>query len=63
MSEHKETNATIQDEDCLSMNYIKIDKNDSLWAAKNETKINTASNVNFISGKRSMGTSMDIFVQ
>ena len=51
-SDPKETSVTIQDVDRESMKYRKTEREDPSWA----------SNLDLISGMRSTGTSMDIFV-
>ena len=57
-SDPKETSVTIQDIDRESMKYIKTETYDSSWAL-----LMPASNFDLISGMRSAGTSMDIFVR
>ena len=41
----------------MSMKYIRNDKHDPSWAAQEGPIFNPASNLNLISGMRSMGTS------
>ena len=45
------------------MNYIKNDKPDPSWAVQGGPLLYPASNLNLISGMRSTGISIDIFVQ
>ena len=59
----KETNATIQDVDRERKKYIKTERFDPSWAAQIGQILIPASNLNLISGMRSTGTSMDIFVR
>ena len=62
-SDPKETSVTIQDVDRQSMKYTKTEKDDPSWAAQEGQLLIPASNLNLISGMRSTGTSMDIFVR
>ena len=59
----KETSVTIQDVDRESMKYIKTERDDPSWAAQEGQLLIPASNLDLISGMRSTGTSMDIFVR
>ena len=59
-SDSKETNVTIQDVSCESMEYIKTERYDPSWAAQEGQLLISASNLDLISGMRSTGTSMDI---
>ena len=62
-SDPKETSDTIQDVDCESMKYIKIEKDDHSRAAQKRQLLIPASNLDLISGMRSTRTSMDAFVR
>ena len=62
-SDPKETSVTIQDVDCESMKYRKTEREDPSWAAQEGRLLIPASNLDLISGMRSTGTSMDIFVR
>ena len=62
-SDLKESSVTIQDVDRESMQYRKTEREDPSWAAQEGRLLIPASNLNLISGKRSTGTSMDIFVR
>ena len=62
-SDPKETSVTIQDVDRESMKYIKTEMNDPSWAAQEGQLLIPASNLDLISGMRSTGTSMDIFLR
>ena len=62
-SDPKETSVTIQDVDRESMKYIKTETDDHSWAAQEGQLLIPASNLDLISGMRSTGTSMDIFVR
>ena len=62
-SDPKETSVTIQDVDRESMKYIKMERYDPSWAAQEGQFFISASNLDLISGMRSTGTSMDIFVR
>ena len=63
-SDPKETSVTIQDVDRESMKYKKTEQDDPSWAAQEgQLLIPAASNLDMISGMRSTGTSMEIFVQ
>ena len=55
--------STIQDVDRESRKYIMNDKNDPSWAAQEGQLLIHMSNPNLITGMRSTGTSMDIFVR
>ena len=59
----KETSVTIQDVDRGSMRYVKTERDDPSWAAQEGPLLIPASNLDLISGMRSKGTSMDIFVR
>ena len=62
-SDPKETTVTIQDIDRESMKYRKTEQKDPSWAAQ-EGRLNIpSSNFDWITGMRSTGTSMDIFVR
>ena len=61
-SDPKETSVTIQDVDRESMKYIKIERDDPSWAAQEGQLLLPASNLDLISGMRSAGTPMYIFV-
>ena len=54
---------TIQDVDRESMKYIKTERDDPSWAGQEGQLLIPASILNLISGMRSTGTSMDIFVR
>ena len=62
-SDPKETSVTIQDVDRESMKYIKNDRENPSWAAQEGQLIIPLSNRNLVSGRRSTGTSMVIFVR
>ena len=62
-SDPKETSVTIQDVDRESMNYMKTEREYPSWAAQEGRLLIPASNLDFIPGMRSTGTSMDIFVR
>ena len=62
-SDPKETSVTIQDVDRESMKYIKTKTDDPSWSAQEEQLLIPASNLDLISGMRSSGTSMDVFVR
>ena len=62
-SDPKETSVTIQDVDRGSMKYMKTEQEDPSWAAQEGRLLIPASNLGLISGMRSTGTSMDIFVR
>ena len=62
-SDPKETSVTIQDVDRESMKYMKTERGDPSWAAQEGQLLIPASNFDSISGMRSTGTSMDIFVR
>ena len=61
-SDPKENSVTIQDVDRESMKYIKTERDYPSWAAQEGQLLIPASNLDLISGMRSTGTSMDIFV-
>ena len=61
-SDPKETSVTVQDVDRGSMKYVKTERDDPSWAAQERQLLIPASNLDLISGMRSTGTSMDIFV-
>ena len=62
-SDPLETSVTIQDVDSESMKYIKTEMDDPSWAAQERKLLIAASNLDLISGMRSTGTSIDIFVR
>ena len=62
-SDPKETSVTIQDVDREIMKYMKSEREDPSWAAQEGRLLIPASNLDLISGMRSTGTSMDIFVR
>ena len=62
-SDPKETSVTIQDVDRGSMKYVKTERDDPSWAAQEGRLFITASNLDLISGMRSTGASVDIFVR
>ena len=62
-SDPKDTSVTKQDVDRGSRKYIMNGKEDPSWAAQEGQLLIPASNLNLISGMRSKGTSMDIFVR
>ena len=62
-SDPKESGVTIQDVDRESTKHIKTERDDPSWAAQKGQLLIPASNLNLISGMRSTGTSMDIFIQ
>ena len=62
-SDPKETSVTIQDVDRESMNYIKTENDDPSCAAQEGQLLIPASKIDLLSGMRSTGTSMDIFVR
>ena len=62
-SDPKETSVMIQDVDRESKKYIKTERDDPSWAAQEGQLLIPASNLDLISGMRSTGTSMDIFVR
>ena len=62
-SDPKETSVTIQDVDRGSMKYLKTEREDPSWAAQEGRLLIPASNLDLISGLRSTGMSMDIFVR
>ena len=62
-SDPKETSVTIQYVDRESMKYMKTEQEDPSWAAQEGQLLILASNFDLISGMRSTGTSMDIFVR
>ena len=61
-SDPKETSVTIQDVDRESMKYRKTERDDPSWAVQERQLLIPASNLDLISGMRSTGTSIDIFV-
>ena len=61
-SDPTETSVAIQDVDRESMKYLKNDTDNPSWEAQEVQLIIHASNLNLISGMRSTGTSMDLFV-
>ena len=62
-SDPKETKVTIQDVDRQNMKYTKTEREDPSWTAQVGRLLIPASNLDLISGMRSTGTSMDIFVR
>ena len=62
-SDPKETSVTIQEVDRESAKYIKTERDDPSWAAQEGQLLIPASNLDLISGMRSTGTPMDIFVR
>ena len=62
-SDPKETSVPIQDVDRESMQYRKTEREDPSWAAQEGRLLIPASNRDLISGMRSTGTSIDIFVR
>ena len=62
-SDPMETSVTIQDVDRESMEYMKTERDDPFWAAQEGQLLIPASNLDSLSGMRSTGTSMDIFVR
>ena len=62
-SDPKETSVTIQDVDREGMKYIKTERDDPSWAAQEGQLPFPASNFDLISGMRSTGTSLVIFVR
>ena len=62
-SDPKETSVTIQEVDRESIKYMKTERDDLSWAAQEGRLLIPASNLDLITGMRSTGTSMDIFVQ
>ena len=62
-SDPKENSVRIQDVDRESMKYRKTEREDPSWAAQEEQLLIPASNLDLISGMRSTGTSMDVFVR
>ena len=62
-SDPKGTSVTIQDVARESLKYRKTEREDPSWAAQEGRLLIPASNLDLISGMRSTGTSMDIFVR
>ena len=62
-SDPMETSVTIQDVDRESMKYIKTEMDGPSWAAQEGQLLIPASNLDLISGRRSTGTSMDVFLR
>ena len=62
-SDPMETSITIQDVDRGSMKYVKTEKENPSWAAQEGRLLIPASKLDLISGMRSTGTTMDIFVR
>ena len=62
-SDPNDTSVKIQDVDREIMKYIKTERDDPSWAAQEGQLLILASNLDLISGMRSTGTSMDIFVR
>ena len=58
-----DTSVTTQDVDRESMKNIKTERDDPSWAAQEGQLPIPACNLDLISGMRSTGTSMDIFVR
>ena len=63
MSDPRETSVTIQDIDRGSMGYVRIERDYPSWAAQEGPLLISASELDLISGMRSTGTSMDLFVR
>ena len=61
-SDPKETSVTIQEVDRVCMKYMNTERENPSWAAQEGRLLIPASNLDLISGMRSTGTSMDIFV-
>ena len=62
-SDPKETSVTVQDVDRGSTKYVKKERDDPSCAAQVGGLLIPASHLDLISGMRSTGTSMDIFVR
>ena len=62
-SDPRETSVRIQDVERESMKYRKTEREDPSWAAQEGRLLIPSSNLDLISGMRSTGTSMDIFVR
>ena len=62
-SDPKDTSVGIQDVDRESMKYMKTERDDPSWAAQEGQLLIPTSNLDLISGMRSAGKSMDIFVR
>ena len=62
-SDPEETSVTIQEVDRESIKYMKTERDDPSWAVQEGRLLIPASNLNLRPGKRSTGTSMDIFVR
>ena len=62
-SDPKETSVTIQGVDRGSMRHAKTERNDPSWATQEGPLLIPASKLDLISGIRSTGMSMDIFVR
>ena len=62
-SDPEETSVTIQDVDRESLKYIKTERDDPSRSAQEGQLLIPASNLDLISGMRSTGTSMDIYVR
>ena len=58
-----ETSVRIQDVDRESRKITKTERDDPSWAAQEGQLLIPTSNLDLISGMRSTGTSMDIFVR
>ena len=58
-SDSKETSVTTQDVDRGSMKYIKTEREDPSWAAQEGRLLIPASNLDLISGMRSMGVGLN----
>ena len=63
MSDPEETSVTIQEVVRESIKYMKTERDDPSWAAKEGRLLNPASNLDLVPGMQSTGTSMDIFVR
>ena len=62
-SDPKETSVTIQSVDRESVKYTKTERDDPSWAAQEGQLLIPASNLDLISGMRSTGMLIDIFVR
>ena len=62
-SDPKETSVTIRDVDRESLKYRKTERDDPSWAAQVGKLLIPACNLDLISGVRSTGRSMDVFVR
>ena len=62
-SDPTETSVTIRDGDRGILKYVKTEGDGPSWAAQEGPLLIPASNLDLISGMRSTGRSMDIFVR